>query len=108
MSALVVDDSAFMRRLVRSLLRQFGFTDILEAADGSSALRQVAERRFDVVVSDWMMEPTDGYAFLQSLRHHDQATVRSLPVIMLTAVASLNKVLAARDAGVTEYLVKPI
>ena len=107
-SALLIDDNAFMRRLVRSLLRQFGFEDIQEAADGSEALLRVTERRFDVVVCDWMMEPTDGYAFVRSLRQHAVPAVRTLPVVMLTAVAAQNKVMAARDAGVTEYLVKPV
>lgn len=107
-SALVIDDSAFMRRLVRSLMRQFGFEDIQEAADGSEALLRVTERPFDVVVCDWMMEPTDGYAFLQGLRQHPAPGVRTVPVVMLTAVASQHKIVAARDAGVTEYLVKPV
>jgi DNA-binding response OmpR family regulator/HPt (histidine-containing phosphotransfer) domain-containing protein len=107
-SALLVDDSAYMRRLVRSLLRQFGFDAVDEASDGSQALRLVADRMYDVVVCDWMMEPVDGYAFVRSLRQHDIATVRSVPVIMLTGVAEQDKVTAARDAGVTEYLVKPV
>ncbi len=107
-SALLIDDNAFMRRLVRSLMRQFGFEDIQEAADGSEALLRVTERPFDVVVCDWMMEPTDGYAFLRALRQHAQPGVRALPVVMLTAVAAQNKIIAARDAGVTEYLVKPV
>lgn len=107
-SALVIDDNAFMRRLVRSLLRQFGFGDIHEAADGAQALRWVAERPFDVIVCDWMMDPMDGYAFVRRLRQHPERSVRDVPVIMLTAVATQSKVLAARDAGVTEYLVKPV
>lgn len=107
-SALLIDDNAFMRRLVRSLLRQFGFDDIHEAADGSEALLRVTERQFDVILCDWMMEPTDGYAFVRSLRQHAVPAVQTLPVVMLTAVAAQNKVMAARDAGVTEYLVKPV
>lgn len=107
-SALIIDDNAFMRRLVRSLLRQFGFDDLHEAADGSEALERVGERHFDVVVCDWMMEPTDGYDFVRSLRLHRESSVRTLPVVMLTAVAEQAKVMAARDAGVTEYLVKPV
>lgn len=107
-SALIIDDNAFMRRLVRSLLRQFGFDDLHEAADGSAALERVGERHFDVVVCDWMMEPTDGYDFARSLRQHPNSSVRTLPVVMLTAVAEQAKVMAARDAGVTEYLVKPV
>jgi DNA-binding response OmpR family regulator/HPt (histidine-containing phosphotransfer) domain-containing protein len=107
-SALLIDDSAYMRRLVRSLLRQFGFEVVDEASDGSQALRQIADRIYDVVVCDWMMEPVDGYAFVRSLRQHDIATVRSVPVVMLTAVARYDKVAAARDVGITEYLVKPV
>ena len=107
-SALIVEDNPFMRRLVRSLLVQFGFDGIEEATDGSQALLLVAERRFDVVICDWLMEPSDGYAFLRMLRQHEDPVVRSVPVIMLTSVANEADVLAARDAGVTEYLVKPV
>lgn len=107
-SALIVDDNTFMRRLVRSLLRQFGFESIHEACDGSDALCAVGTHRFDVVVCDWMMEPTDGYDFVRSLRRHPDPSVRTVPVVMLTAVAEQAKVMAARDVGVTEYLVKPV
>ncbi len=107
-SALVIEDNAFMRRLVRSLLVQFGFDSIEEATDGSQALLRVAERRFDVVICDWMMEPIDGYAFLRMMRKHEDPIVRTVPVIMLTSVSNEADVLAARDAGVTEYLIKPV
>lgn len=107
-TVLVVEDSFSMRQLLRSLLRQFGFAEILEAADGSDALRRLAEERVDVVVSDWMMEPTDGFGFLTALRQHPDPMVRGLPVVMLTALANEDRVVAARDAGVTEYLIKPV
>jgi two-component system chemotaxis response regulator CheY len=106
--ALLIEDNAFMRQLVRSLLRQFGFTAIEEAADGAVALTGLVETAYDVIVCDWMMEPVDGYHFVRSLRRHPRPAVRSLPVIMLTAVASREKIEAARDVGVTEYLLKPV
>lgn len=107
-AALVIDDSPLMRQLLRSLLRQFGFSEIGEAADGTEALQRVRSRRFDVAICDWMMEPTDGLEFLRALRQLPDAETGSLPLIMVTSVADEAKVLAIRDQGVTEYLVKPI
>ena len=107
-SALVIDDSPLMRQLVRSLLRQFGFAKVDEAADGSAALRQVERHRYDVAICDWMMEPTDGLGFLQALRQHQDPACFGLPVIMVTSVANKSQVLAIRNQGVIEYLVKPI
>lgn len=108
LSALVIDDSPLMRRLVRSLLRQFGFTGVDEAADGSQALRLVEQHRYDVAICDWMMEPTNGFEFVSALRRHPDPACCGLPVIMVTSVANKAQVLAVRNQGVTEYLVKPI
>lgn len=107
-SALIVEDSHLMRQLLRSLLRGFGFENISEAADGSEAITLLERRHCDVIICDWMMEPTDGFSFLGSLRQHPTAHLRGLPVIMLTSVAEEPRIMAARDAGVTEYLVKPV
>ena len=108
LSALVIDDSPLMRRLVRSLLRQFGFSSVDEAENGSAALRQVERHRYDVAICDWMMEPTNGLEFVRALRRHSDPACCGLPVIMVTSVANKAQVLAVRDQGVTEYLVKPI
>lgn len=107
-SALIVEDSHLMRQLIRSLLRGFGFDHVGEAADGSEALEMIELRSYDIIICDWMMEPTDGFSFLGQLRRHPSPHLRSLPVIMLTSVAEELQVVAARDAGVTEYLVKPV
>ena len=107
-SVLVIDDSPLMRQLIRSLLRQFGFSEVDEAADGSAALKRIEQRRYDVAICDWMMEPTDGLEFVRSLRRHPDPACCGLPVIMVTSVANKGQVLAVRDEGVTEYLVKPI
>mgnify|MGYP000707678552 CR=1 FL=1 len=107
-SALIVEDSHLMRQLLRSLLRDFGFGEIGEAADGSDAMEKLKARRYDVIICDWMMEPTDGYTFVSGLRQHGAPEMRSLPVVMLTSVSEEPQVAAARDAGVTEYLVKPV
>lgn len=107
-SALIVDDSHLMRQLLRSLLRDFGFNLIGEAADGSEALEALGIRNYDVVLCDWMMEPTDGYNFVSQLRQHTSEHLKGLPVIMLTSVGDEPQVRAARDIGVTEYLIKPV
>ncbi|MBO6561539.1 MAG: response regulator [Nisaea sp.] len=107
-SALIVEDSHLMRQLLRSLLREFGFGEIGEATDGSDAMEKLKARRYDVIICDWMMEPTDGFTFVSGLRQHGSPEVRSLPVVMLTSVSEEPQIVAARDAGVTEYLVKPV
>ena len=107
-NALIVDDAKPMRLLIRSMLFQFGFAQIFEADDGLDALEQLDEISVDVIICDWMMEPMDGLNFVKALRSHSEARIKSLPLLMLTAVANENKVKLARDAGITEYLVKPV
>ena len=106
--ALIVDDAKSMRLLIRSMLVQFGFSLIYEADDGLSALTQLHNIAVDVIICDWMMEPMDGLNFTKKLRSHPEPRVKSLPLLMLTAVANENKVILARDAGITEYLIKPV
>lgn len=102
---LVVDDYGTMRRIMRNLLGQIGFEHIDEAADGASALEKLRERSFDLVISDWHMEPMCGLDFLKAVRA--DARFRHLPFIMITAANKTENVVAAKMAGVSNYVVKP-
>jgi two-component system, chemotaxis family, chemotaxis protein CheY len=102
---LVVDDYGTMRRIIRNLLYQIGFNDVVEAADGVSALGKLRERAFVLVISDWNMAPMNGLDLLQEIRA--DARLKPLPFIMITAESKTEYVTAARDAGVSSYLIKP-
>ena len=104
-NVLVVDDYATMRRIIRNLLNQIGFTNIEEAADGSSALAKLREKSFGLVISDWNMEPMTGLQLLQEVRA--DAKLKPLPFIMVTAESKTENVVAAKEAGVNNYIVKP-
>jgi two-component system chemotaxis response regulator CheY len=94
-----------MRRIIRNLLNQIGFTNIDEAADGSSALAKLREKSFGLVISDWNMEPMTGLQLLQEVRA--DAKLKPLPFIMVTAESKTENVVAAKEAGVNNYIVKP-
>jgi two-component system, chemotaxis family, chemotaxis protein CheY len=102
---LVVDDSATMINIVRTLLRQIGFADVDDAKDGATALEQMRRKRYGLVISDWNMEPMSGYDFLREVRR-DDGLKRTL-FIMITGEAKTENVIAARRAGVNNYIVKP-
>ncbi len=108
LSVLVVDDNAQMRGILHSMLRAFGVARVALAVDGSDALAKLARERFDIAVCDWLMAPMDGHDFVRAVRAAADPAVRDMPIVMLTAQAGMREVLAARDAGVTEYLLKPI
>ncbi len=105
---LIVDDNAQMRSILQSMLWAFGVRDVKLAVDGPDALAQFESRAFDVAICDWLMEPMDGYEFVRAVRRAGDPAIRELPIVMLTDQADMRDVLAARDAGVTEYLLKPI
>lgn len=105
MPVLVVDDYNTMVRIIRNLLRQIGFEDIDEASDGASALAKMRNRRYGLVISDWNMEPMTGYALLQEVRADPQ--LADTPFIMVTAESKTENVIAAKKAGVSNYIVKP-
>ena len=107
-SILLVDDEPTIRGFVARILREFHVPRIHEASDGETALALLEQETYDVVICDWMMEPLDGFGFLTRLRALRNHPAQAVPVIMLTAVAEQNRVLAARDAGATEYLIKPV
>ena len=105
MKILVVDDYATMRRIVRNLLGQIGHADIEEAADGSEALAKLHSGKFDLVISDWNMEPMTGLELLKQVRA--DSALAPLPFIMVTAESKTENVIEAKKAGVSNYIVKP-
>jgi two-component system chemotaxis response regulator CheY len=105
MSILVVDDYNTMIRIIRNLLRQLGFVDIDDASDGSAALSKMQHKKYGLVISDWNMEPMTGYDLLMQVRSDPKLT--ATPFIMVTAESKTENVIAAKQAGVNNYIVKP-
>ncbi len=105
MNVLIVDDYATMLRIVRSLLKQIGFSNIEEATDGSKALQMMRCKKFGLVISDWNMEPMTGIEFLQQVRNDEN--LKATPFIMVTAESKTENVVVAKKAGVSQYIVKP-
>lgn len=102
---LVVDDFSTMRRIVRNLLKELGFTNVDEAEDGAVALQKLQGGGFDFVVTDWNMPNMDGLTLLQSIRA--DPNLKALPVLMITAEAKKENIIAAAQAGASGYIVKP-
>ncbi|MFD2190262.1 chemotaxis response regulator CheY [Pistricoccus aurantiacus] len=102
---LVVDDFPTMRRIVRSLLKELGFSNIDEAEDGKEGLKMLHQESYDFVVSDWNMPNMDGLEMLTAIRQ-DEA-LKTLPVLMVTAEAKKENIIAAAQAGANGYVVKP-
>ncbi|AMD01813.1 MULTISPECIES: chemotaxis response regulator CheY [Halomonas] len=105
MSFLVVDDFPTMRRIVRSLLKELGYTNVEEAEDGQEALSKLRSGGFEFVVSDWNMPNLDGLEMLKQIRADDG--LKELPVLMVTAEAKKENIIAAAQAGASGYVVKP-
>ena len=102
---LVVDDFSTMRRIVRNLLKELGYTNVDEAEDGVQALHKLRSDQFDFVVSDWNMPNMDGLTMLQEIRK--DPALSKLPVLMVTAEAKKENIVAAAQAGANGYVVKP-
>lgn len=102
---LIVDDFSTMRRIVRNLLKELGFTNVDEAEDGKVALEKLATGGFDFVVTDWNMPNMDGLTLLQNIR--STPALQKLPVLMVTAEAKKENIIAAAQAGANGYIVKP-
>jgi two-component system chemotaxis response regulator CheY len=102
---LIVDDYNTMVRIIRNLLRQLGFEHIDDANDGAEALAKMQQRKYGLVISDWNMEPMTGYDLLQQVRADPQLS--TTPFIMVTAESKTENVIAAKKAGVSNYIVKP-
>ena len=105
MPILVVDDYNTMIRIIRNLLKQIGFSDVDEAVDGTVALGKMREKRYSLVISDWNMEPMTGYELLKEVRQ-DPGLAKT-PFTMVTAESKTDHVIAAKKAGVNNYIVKP-
>ncbi|MCB1893853.1 MAG: chemotaxis response regulator CheY [Zoogloeaceae bacterium] len=105
MRFLVVDDFSTMRRIVRNLLKELGYTNVDEAEDGVAALQKLQSASFDFVVTDWNMPNMDGLTLLQTIRA--TAGLKHLPVLMVTAEAKKENIIAAAQAGASGYVVKP-
>jgi two-component system, chemotaxis family, chemotaxis protein CheY len=104
-SVLVVDDYSTMVRIIRNLLKQLGFEDVDDANDGASALEKMHDKRYGLVISDWNMEPMTGFDLLRQVRA--DPGLGEIPFIMVTAESKTENVIAARKAGVNNYIVKP-
>jgi two-component system chemotaxis response regulator CheY len=105
MKILVVDDYKTMLKIIRNLLRQLEFRNVDDATDGSMALQKLRVGDFDLVISDWNMEPMTGIELLREVRADEN--LKSLPFIMITAESKTENIVAAKEAGVSNYIVKP-
>lgn len=105
MAVLIVDDYKTMLRIIRNLLRQIGFNNVDEASDGATALQKLRRDTFGLIISDWNMEPMTGLQLLKEIRADEK--LRGTPFIMVTAESKTENVIAAKKAGVNNYIVKP-
>jgi two-component system, chemotaxis family, chemotaxis protein CheY len=102
---LIVDDYRTMLRIIRNLLKQLSLTNVDEASDGSEALAKLRDKHYGLVISDWNMQPMTGLDLLREVRA--DASLQHLPFIMITAESKAENVVAAKEAGVNNYIVKP-
>lgn len=105
MNVLIVDDYKTMLRIIRNLLKQLGFNNVDEATDGSMALQMLRVGNYGLIISDWNMEPMTGLQLLREVRA--DAKLKAIPFIMVTAESKSENVIAAKEAGVSNYIVKP-
>ena len=105
MDVLIVDDASAMRRIVRGLLKELGFKHMREAENGQLALDELKKKKADFVVSDWNMPVMTGIDLLRAIRADE--TLKTIPVLMVTAEAKQENILEAVQAGVSNYIVKP-
>ncbi|AKO51904.1 histidine kinase [Marinobacter psychrophilus] len=105
MKILIVDDFSTMRRIIKNLLRDLGFTNTDEADDGNTALPMLKTGKYDFLVTDWNMPGMSGFDLLKHVRADDQ--LKALPILMVTAEAKRDQIVAAAQAGVNGYIIKP-
>ncbi len=105
MNILIVDDYKTMLRIIENLLKQLGFKNVLQATDGAAALKVLQENTVGLVISDWNMQPMTGLQLLKEVRVDDK--LKTMPFIMITAESKTENVVAAKAAGVNNYIVKP-
>jgi two-component system chemotaxis response regulator CheY len=108
MNVLVVDDYQTMIRIIKNLLKQLGFNNVDEATDGTMAFDMIAKKKYGLIISDWNMEPMSGLELLKKVRSTgDNDNISKVPFIMVTAESKTENVIAAKQAGVNNYIVKP-
>jgi two-component system chemotaxis response regulator CheY len=105
MNVLIVDDYKTMLRIIRNLLKQIDFDNVDEATDGTEALSKLRSGNYGLVISDWNMQPMTGLELLQEVRRDSR--LKTIPFIMITAESKVENVVAAKQAGVSNYIVKP-
>ncbi|OEU71927.1 MAG: histidine kinase [Desulfuromonadales bacterium C00003093] len=105
MDVLIVDDFATMRRILKNILRQIGFTNIYEADNGKNALNILKKQKFDLILCDWNMPEMSGLELLSKVRSDNE--LKDMPFVMVTAEAQKNNIIEAVQAGVNNYVVKP-
>ncbi len=103
---LIVDDYKTMLRVIRNLLGQIGYKNVDEATDGGMALEMIARKQYGLIISDWNMEPMSGFDLLKSVRA-TAGPMQKVPFIMVTAESKTENIIAAKQAGVNNYIVKP-
>ena len=108
LTVLVVDDNQHMRSLVRTILESLGVSQIVEAREGAHALEKMGQTQIDLLIIDWNMEPMDGLSLTRHLRTSAESPDQFVPVIMLSGHTERARVMQARDAGVTEFMAKPV
>ncbi len=104
-NVLIVDDYKTMLKIINNLLRQLGFENIDEATDGRMAYEMLAKKKYSIIISDWNMEPVSGLELLKKVRSNP--IVKDIPFVMVTAESKTENILAAKQAGVSNYIVKP-
>ena len=105
MNVLIVDDYKTMLRIIENLLKQLGFKNVVQATDGTAALKLLRDGNYGLVISDWNMQPMTGLQLLKEVRADDR--LKATPFIMITAESKTENVVAAKEAGVNNYIVKP-
>lgn len=105
MPILIVDDYKTMLRIIKNLLKQLGFNNVDEALDGGEAFARLKEKKYGLVISDWNMAPVTGFELLKKVRADEG--LKSIPFILVTAESKTENVIAAKQAGVNNYIVKP-
>lgn len=105
---LIVDDNSFSRVMINRILKQFGAQEVSEASNGADAKIFIKSSSPDIIITDWMMEPVDGMELVRWIREDNDCPAPFTPVIMVSAFSHLKNILQARDAGINEFLAKPI
>lgn len=108
LNVLLVEDDRSMRLLIHDILKAFGVGDVRVAIDGSAALQEMRYYAADIIMLDWLMQPMDGMEFLKRIRTASDSPNPYVPIIMLTAYTEISRVKECRDAGITEFLAKPV